>query len=50
MASPRTHPHEQNSKEDVADVREDVIKVAQGPEGVRTPEIVVTQVLVSCYI
>lgn len=50
MASPYTDTHEQNSKEDVADIRENMIEVAQWSKGMRTPEVVITQVLVSCYI
>lgn len=50
MASPHTDAHEQNSEENVADVREDVIEVAQWSKGMRTPEVVITQVLVSRYI
>lgn len=50
MASPHTDTHEQNSKEDVADIRENVIEVAQWSKGMRTPEVVITQVLVSRYI
>ena len=41
---------EENAKADVADVTEDVVECVERPEGVRTQEVVVTDVLVTRHV
>ena len=61
--APPPHPHhpawclpavgeheEENAKADVADVTEDVVECVERPEGVRTQEVVVTDVLVTRHV